>query len=128
MSSVSKEDPSPAGPSGGGGGTPLRDRAQVDEETMFAEISEVSSASGGGGSVSTPFRSPSSRVFYSDRFIPARRDAVDLNYSLLDRDAAAAEVSRSALSREVCMDPTNQHNWKGNKEYKIALHPMERLD
>lgn len=103
MSSVSKEDPTPAGPSGGGGlgGTPLRNRAQVDEEAMFAEISEVSSASGGGGSASTPFRSPSSRVFYSDRFIPARRDAVDLNYSLLDRDTAAAEVSRSAMSREV---------------------------
>lgn len=53
------------------------------------------------GMMGSPFKSPSKRIFYSDRFIPARRDSVDFNYSLLDRGAAADEVSRSATSREV---------------------------
>ncbi|GMH36174.1 hypothetical protein BSKO_04042 [Bryopsis sp. KO-2023] len=74
-------------------GTPLRSKGNVESDAMLVDEDE-------SPGISTPFKTPSKRVFYSDRFIPARREAVDLNYSLLDRDVAAVEVSKRAVSRE----------------------------
>ena len=52
---------------------------------------KVGQGYGGGG---TPFRSPKPRVTYSDRFIPSRAVSARLDYSILDREAAASEMPR----------------------------------
>eukprot|EP00887_Chlorella_sp_A99_P007257 scaffold2.g7257.t1 len=48
----------------------------------------------------TPFRSPKSRVTYNDRFIPSRAVSSRLDYSILDREAAASEAPRRTAERE----------------------------
>lgn len=50
--------------------------------------------------VTKSFWSPKSRITYSDRFIPSRAATARLDFSVLDRDIAALEVSRSACDRE----------------------------
>lgn len=72
---------------------PLKARENVDDVEMHeADVR---------GRSSRPFTSPSKRVVYSDRFIPSRAESSHLNYSVLERDLAAAEVSKSGNLREV---------------------------
>ena len=56
---------------------------------------------------STPYRSPGPKMTYSDRFIPSRAVSSRLNYSLLDREAAASEVPRKTADRE---ESSNAYN------------------
>ncbi|KAL6782720.1 hypothetical protein ACKKBG_A07865 [Auxenochlorella protothecoides x Auxenochlorella symbiontica] len=51
-----------------------------------------------------PFRSPKSRVVYSDRLIPSRAATSRLDYSLLEREAAA-EAGRPRQSLDPGADP-----------------------
>ncbi|GBF91790.1 hypothetical protein Rsub_04895 [Raphidocelis subcapitata] len=63
------------------------------------------SGGGGGGGGGSPWFSPrsggsSSRVHYSDRFIPSRAPHARLAFSPLDREVATAEVDAAAAERE----------------------------
>ena len=55
-------------------------------------------------------RSPHSRLTYSDRFIPCRAASSRLDYSILDREAAASETPRRAAEKE-----------EGNGAYNMLL-------
>lgn len=54
---------------------------------------------------SPAFWSPKARVTYSDRFIPSRSAAARLDFSILDREIVASEVSKSATEREASTYP-----------------------
>lgn len=64
-----------------------------------------------GGGASPAWFSPRSRVTYSDRFIPVRASAARLDFSVLDREIAAAEVNKSASEREVCVSIMSAACW-----------------
>ncbi|KAK9835660.1 hypothetical protein WJX74_005241 [Apatococcus lobatus] len=48
----------------------------------------------------TSYRSPRSQVTFSDRFIPSRAAAARLNFSVLERETAAAEPNSTAADKE----------------------------
>lgn len=54
-----------------------------------------------GASPSGSWFSPRSKIRYSDRFIPSRAATARLDFSVLDRELAAAEVNKTAQEREV---------------------------
>jgi len=68
-------------------------------------LKQYSIGRGGTGAGASPWltSSPKSRVTYSDRFIPSRATNARLDFSVLDREVAAAEVNKSASEREVGM-------------------------
>lgn len=92
MSGANQNSNSSNTPSTAPDDVPLKTRENLEDVEM-QEVQE-------GEPTSSPFTSPSKRVVYSDRFIPSRAESSHLNYSVLERDIAAAEVSKSALSRE----------------------------
>ncbi|GAB4820048.1 hypothetical protein N2152v2_007094 [Parachlorella kessleri] len=83
---------------------------QQQQQHQPAEPSSPSKVGQGYGGGGTPFRSPKPRVTYSDRFIPSRAVSARLDYSILDREAAASEMPRRTAEKE-----------EGNGAYNMLL-------
>ena len=66
-------------------------------------------------------RSPRSQVTFSDRFIPSRAAAARLNFSVLERETAAAEPGSTATDKE---EPNQAYNLLLRSELLGCASPL----
>ncbi|KAL0050623.1 hypothetical protein WJX82_003688 [Trebouxia sp. C0006] len=84
---------------------------QIDRDPDVAELQNRLSVPSASDrcNLDASYRSPKAQISYSDRFIPTRSATARLNFSIYDRDTAAAEV------------PSNSEFADGNGAYSQLL-------